>query len=219
MISHWPSNTIGNSMDPADWLDFVDTPRGRSSSSTAVPNAGSITFVMSSNLCGMCKFIVSHLTDNNGYTFVKFIRRDDIICVSNGSFIHSEDHVLQSCLSWIQPAANINLRTLTHGLIQFENKNFLWLRDGCSSNNPSIWFVIRSLEISSMPTQSAQGKHDFSRTWTWHRRDFVRLHPSWRLVPRYLAFFVSSLCHESVSNENLFAHGYCSPGWSIDFHR
>ena len=169
MISHWPRNTIGNSMDPTDWLDFVDTPRGRSSPSTAVLNAGSITFVMSRNLCSMCKYIVSHLTNNNGYTFVKFIRRDDIICVSNGTIIHPEDHVFQSCLSWIQPAANIDLRILTHGLIQFENKNFLWLRDCCSSNNPSIWVVIRSLEISSMPTQSAQGKHDFSRTWTWLR--------------------------------------------------
>ena len=169
MISHWPRNTIGNSMDPADWLDFVDTPRGRSSPSTAVPNAGSITFVMSRNLCSMCKYIVSHLTNNNGYKFVKFTRRDDMICVSNGSFIHPKDHVFQSCLSYIQPAANIDLRTLAHGMIQFENKNFLWLGDCCSSNNPSIWVVIISLEISSMPTQTPQGKHDFSRTWTWLR--------------------------------------------------
>lgn len=169
MIGYWPRNTIGNSMDPADWLDFVDTPRGRSSPSTAVPNAGSITFVMSSNLCGMCKYIVSHLTNNNGYTFVKFIRRDDIICVSNGTFIHPEDHVFQSCLPYIQPAANINLRILTHSLIQFENKNLPWLRDCCSKNNPSIWVVITSLEINSMLTQSPQGKHDFARTWTWLR--------------------------------------------------
>ena len=66
-------------------------------------------------------------------------------------------------------SANIDLRTLTHGLVQFENKNSPWLRDCCSNNNPSIWVVIKSLDISSMPTQSAQGKHDFSGTWTWLR--------------------------------------------------
>jgi hypothetical protein len=58
---------------------------------------------------------------------------------------------------------------LTHGLIQFENKNFSWWRNCCSNNNPSIWVVSRSLEISSMTTQSSQGKYHFSRTWTWLR--------------------------------------------------
>ena len=208
MIIHCPRNTIGKSIDPTDWLDFVGTPRGRSRPSTAFPNDGSIIFIMSSNLCGVCKYTISHLTNNNGCTFVEFIRWDNIICVTNATFIHPEDHALYSCLPYIRLAVNIYVRIFTHSLIQYENENFPWLRDCYSNNKLSIWVVIRSLEISSMPTQSPQGKYDF-----------VRHDPSWRLVPRYLAIFVSSLCHESVSNDNLFAHGHCSPGWSIDFHR
>ena len=46
----------------------------------------------------------------------------------------------------------------------------------------------------------------------------MRHHPPRRLVTRYLAIFVRSLWQESVSNDNLFAHGHCYPCWCIDFH-
>jgi hypothetical protein len=68
--------------------------RGWSFPTTAIPNTGSFTFVMSRNLGGMGKYVVSHLAHNNRYAFVKFIRGDDIMCVPDGAFVHPNYHVL-----------------------------------------------------------------------------------------------------------------------------
>ena len=214
MISHWPDNAIGNSMDPADWLDFVGTPRGRSSPQTAAPNAGTTTFVMSGNLCGMCTYIFSHLINSNGYMFAKFIRRGDIFCVSNGTFIYPEDHVFQSCLSYIQPVRILILELWLTVWFNLKIRIFLDWEIDVQTIIPRYGSLSEVLRLAAYRLNH----HNGSMISPGLGHAFVRHHPYWRLVPRYQVFFLWSILHESVSNDNLFPHGHRSPGWSIDFH-
>jgi hypothetical protein len=74
VIIDWPRDFIRYPMNSADSLDFVGMARGWTFPTTAIPNTGSFTFVMSRNLGGMGKYVLSHLAHNYRYAFVKFIR-------------------------------------------------------------------------------------------------------------------------------------------------
>ena len=93
VIIHGLRKFIRYQMNSADRLDFVGMARGWSAPTTAIPSIASLSFVMSENLGCMSKDVVSHLANNNRDAFVKFIRRDDIMCLSGSTLIHPKDHI------------------------------------------------------------------------------------------------------------------------------